>query len=324
LKRRSLLAALAAGWLPLPASAQPAAVPRIGFLDPSTTSSSRERVQEFRNGLKMLGYQEQRHYVLEYRSAEGSFEKLPGLADELVRLPARIIVARNTPGTGAARGATRTIPIVMADVGDPLAMGFVSSMSRPGGNVTGLSNSTIELLRKRLDVLRELQPGLKRVAVLSNANDPNTPLQLAEVAQAAKSLRLKTRVFDARSMEALPAMLEAVSAWKPGGALPLAQPLRPAMTPSMVQWSIRDRIPVIFTAHEDTRVGGLMSYAADLLDQYLRVAVYVDRLLKGANPADLPIERPTRLVLSINLKTARAMRVDVPRSLLVRADEVIQ
>lgn len=309
---------------PLTAAAQTAGVPRIGFLDPSPASSSRERVQQLRQGLKALGYQEQRHYALEYRSAEGSFEKLPGLADELVRLPVRVIVARNTPGTTAARGATRTIPIVMADVGDPLALGFVSSMSRPGGNITGLSNATIELLRKRLDVLRELQPALRRVAVLSNANDPNTPLQLAEIAQAAKSLRLETRVFDARSMEALPGMLDAVSAWKPGGALPLVQPLRPAMTPSMVQWSLRERIPVVFAAHGDTHVGGLLSYAADLSDQYLRVAVYVDRLLKGANPAELPIERPTRLVLSINLRTARAMRVDVPRSLLVRADEVLE
>lgn len=136
---------------PLTAAAQTAGVPRIGFLDPSPASSSRERVQQLRQGLKALGYQEQRHYALEYRSAEGSFEKLPGLADELVRLPVRVIVARNTPGTTAARGATRTIPIVMADVGDPLALGFVSSMSRPGGNITGLSNATIELLRKRLD-----------------------------------------------------------------------------------------------------------------------------------------------------------------------------
>ena len=323
MRRRTLLAAVAAVFLPLEARAQ-GTVARIGFLDPSPTASSRERVQQFREGLKTLGYQEKRHYVLEYRSAEGRFEILPALAEELVRLPVRVIVARNTPGTNAARAATKIIPIVMADVGDPLALGFVKTMSRPGVNVTGLSNSTLELIRKRLEVLRELLPALKRVAVLGNSGDANTPLQLAEVAQAAKSLRLETRVFDARSLEVLPSVLEEIGAWRPEGVLPLVQPLRPAMTPFVVQWSIRSRTPVVFAAYDDARNGGLISYAADLSDQYLRVAFYVDRLLKGASAAELPVERPTRLVLSVNLKTARAIGVEVPRTLLVRADEVIQ
>ena len=324
MRRRALLAAVASALFPLRLGAQSAAIPRIGFLDPSPASSSRERVEQFRDGLKRLGYQEKRDYLLEYRSAEGRFEILPDLAAELVRLPVRVMVVRNTPGTAAARAATTAIPIVMADVGDPLALGFVKTMSRPGANITGLSNSTLELIRKRLEVLRELLPALKRVAVMSNSGDANTPLQLAEVAQAAKSLRLETRVFDARSLEALPSMLAQVRAWRPEGVLPLVQPLRPAMTPSIVEWSLRERTPVIFAAYDDARAGGLISYAADLSDQYLRVALYVDRLLKGTNAAELPVERPTRLVLSINLKTARAIGVDVPRTLLVRADEVIE
>jgi putative ABC transport system substrate-binding protein len=306
------------------ARVQPASVPRIGFLDPSPSPSSRERVQQLRNGLKAIGYQEGRHYVLEYRSAEGNFERLPALAAELVKLPVRVMVARNTPGTKAARAATGTIPIVMADVGDPLALGFVGSLQRPGGNITGMSNSTIELLRKRLELLGELVPSLKRVAILGNSNDPNTPLQLAEVAQAAKAMRLETRVFDVRSLEGLPSVLDDLAAWKPQGMLPLVQPLRPAMTPFIIQWGLRTRIPVIFAAYDDARAGGLMAYAADLSDQYYRVAMYIDRLLKGADAASLPVERPTRLVLSVNLKTARAIGIEVPRSLLVRADEVIE
>jgi putative tryptophan/tyrosine transport system substrate-binding protein len=321
-RRRFLAAALALAASR--AGAQPAGAPRIGFLDPSPSPSSRGRVQQLRAGLKSLGYQEGRHYVLEYRSAEGRFECLPDLAAELVKLAVRVIVARNTPGMNAARTATETIPIVMADVGDPLALGFVRSLQRPGGNITGLSNATIELLRKRLELLGELIPGLSRVAILGNPNDQNTPLQLREVGQAAKSMRLETRVFDARSVEGLPAVLDEVAAWKPQGMLPLVQPLRPAMTPAMVQWGLRTRIPVIFAAYDDARAGGLMSYAADLSDQYLRVALYIDRLLKGADAASLPVERPTRVVLSVNLRTARATGVAVPRSLLVRADEVIE
>lgn len=320
MKRRGFVLAV----LLAPLSARGQAPARIGFLDPSPSPSSRERVQQLRNGLKAIGYQEGRHYVLEYRSAEGRFERLPALAAELVKLPVRVIIARNTPGTRAARAATQTIPIVMADVGDPLALGFVASMQRPGGNITGVSNATLELVRKRLELLAELLPGLKRVAVLGNSDDANTPLQLAEVTQAATALRLETRVFDARSLEALPGVLEDIAAWRPQGVLPLVQPLRPAMTPFVVQWSLRSRIPVIFAAYDDARAGGLVSYAADLSDQYARVALYVDRLLKGANAAELPVERPNRLVLSVNLGTARAIGLSVPPRILVRADEVIE
>lgn len=324
MKRRTVLAALAALLASMRAAAQGGTVPRIGFLDPAPSVTTLGRVQQLRDGLKALGYQEGKHYVLDYRSAEGAFERLPALADELVRLPVKVIVARNTPGTRAARAATRTIPIVMADVGEPLALGFVRSMSRPGHNITGVSNSTIELIRKRLDVLGELVPALKRVAIMGNSADPNTPLQLAEVAQAAKAMRLETRVFDARSLEALPGVTDEMAAWKPQGVLPLVQPLRAAMTPALVQWSIRTRTPVVFAAYDDARAGALVTYAADLSDHYLRVAVYVDRLLKGAAAAELPVERPTRLVLAVNLKTARAMRFKIPRTLLVRADEVIE
>jgi putative ABC transport system substrate-binding protein len=274
--------------------------------------------------MKALGYREGRDYDLDYRSADGDFDRLPGLAAEMVKRPVKVLLARNTPGVNAARARTATIPIVMVDVGDPLALGFVNSLSRPGANVTGLSNATIELLRKRLDLLREMLPGLRRVAVMSNSADPNTPLQLAEIAQAAKALGLETRVFDARSLEALPGVLQEAAAWKPHGVLPLVHPLRPAMTPHLVRWTVRERLPVVFAAHGDAQAGGLASYGADLSDQYRRVAVYVERLLKGAKAAELPVERPTRLVLSVNLKTARAIGLDLPRGVLVRADEVIQ
>ena len=316
-------AALALLLVASAAAAQPAGVPRIGFLDPTPSSHATARLEQFRAGMKELGHQEGRTYRLEYRSAEGRFETLPELAAELVRLPVKVLVTRTTPGTRAARGASESLPIVIGDVGDPLGLGFVKTLARPGGNITGMSNATLELIRKRLEILREVVPGLKRVAVLGNSDDPNTPLQVAEAQAAAKALGIEARVFDATSATALEGVLKEIRGWEAQAVLPLVHPLRQAMTPRITEWARAARLPVIYPAREDLAAGGLMAFSADLSDQWRRVAVYVDRILKGANPADLPVERPSRYVFAINPASAKAIGLVIPPAVMVRADEIL-
>lgn len=307
------------------ASGQPGDIPRIGVLDPSPADSFRPRLQALKEGLQRHGLEDGRHYRIEYRSADGRFERLPALAADLVKLRARVIVARNTPGVIAARDATKSIPIVMADVGDPLGLGFVKSLARPGGNITGLSNATIELLQKRMEVLREALPSLRRVAVLGNSSDQNTAHQVAEVRRAANVLRVEVRVFDLRSADELGTVLGAVAAWQPDAVLPLVHPIyRTAVVPQLPGWAAQRRLPVIYAFREDIDAGGLMAYSADSSDHYQRVAIYVAKLLAGADPAALAVERPTRFEFSINLKAARAIGLTVPQTLLARADRVIE
>lgn len=302
------------------AAAQPAS---IGFLDPTPSPLAKARLEQFKAGMKSLGHVEGRTYVLEYRSAEGRFEKLPDLAAELIRMPVRVLVTRTTPGMRAASGATQSIPIVFGDVGDPVGLGFVKTLARPGGNITGMSNATLELIRKRLEILREVMPALKRVAVLGNSDDPNTPLQVAEAQAAAKALGIEVRIYDAKSVAALEGTLKEVRAWDAQAVVPLVHPLRQAMTPRISEWARSARLPVIFAAREDLAAGGLMAFSADLSEQWRNVAAYVDRILKGANPADLPVERPSRYVLAINVGAAKAIGLVIPPAVLVRADEIL-
>ena len=299
--------------------------PRIGFLDPAPAKDSQPRVANLRKGLARLGLIERKHYVLEYRSAEGQFDRLPALAVELAGLPVRVIVSRNTPGTLAARQATRSIPIVMADVGDPVELGFVQSLARPGGNITGLSNITLELLRKRLELLLDALPGTRRVAVIGNSGDQNTKYQISEVQSAAKRLQVELRIFDARSAAEIDPALRAVEAWKPDAVLTLVHPIYRAMfSPRIVAWSRERRIAVMHAFREEVEAGGLIAYAADLSDHYERVASYVARLLNGADPATLPVERPTRIELILNPQTALAIGVTFPQSILARADRIVE
>jgi putative tryptophan/tyrosine transport system substrate-binding protein len=314
-----LLALLSAG-----AAAQPASVPRVGFLDPTPSSHASARIEQFKAGMKALGHQEGRTYVLEYRSAEGRFEKLPELAAELVRLPVKVLVTRTTPGTRAARSATQSTPIVIGDVGDPLGLGFVKTLARPGGNITGVSNATLELIRKRLEIMREVLPSLSRVAILGNSDDPNTPLQIKEAQAAAKALGIEARVFDARNIGELEPVLKEIRAWNAQAVVPLVHPLRQAMTPRISAWARAERLPVIFPAREDLSTGGLMAFSADLSAQWQSVAAYVDRILKGANPADMAVERPSRYLLAINVATAKAIGLTIPPAVMVRADEILQ
>lgn len=321
--RRRLLVFLCAA-APLARAQSTTAIARVGFLDPAPAKDSLPRIQRLRAGLEKLGLGENKHYVLEYRSAEGRFDRLPELARELVRLPVRVMVVRNTPGTLAAREATRTIPLVMADVGDPVELGFVQSLARPGGNITGVANATLELLRKRLELLIDVLPGARRIAVLGNSADQNTKYQISEVQSAAKRLRVELRVFDARAANAIDDAFEQIAAWKPEALLTLVHPIyRAIFSPRIVAWAVRERIPVMHAFREEVEAGGLVAYSADLSDHYERVASYVARLLKGADPATLAVERPTRFELTVNLRTARAIGIVLPQQILARADRVI-
>jgi putative ABC transport system substrate-binding protein len=324
-RRYFLLALLSSTALPFARAQNAGKLPRIGFLDPSPSESSRRNVARFHAGLAGLGYREGVHYSLEYRSAEGRFKRLQELADDLVRLPVHVMVVRNTPGMLAARKATQTIPLIMADVGDPVSLGFVRSLARPGGNVTGLSNSTLELIRKRLELLADTLPGIRHVAVLGNSGDQNTPYQLTEVDSAARTLGITARVFDVRSEASIDVVLQQIAASRPDALLPLVNPLyRASISPRIIPWAMKQRVPVMHAFREEVEAGGLIVYSADLSDHYQRVASYVVRILRGADPATTPVERPTRFELFVNLKTASALGITIPQLILARADNVIR
>jgi len=321
----TLLALLVVGLIGAASSAcaqSAKGVPRIGVLDPSSSETSSPRIDGLRIGLKSRGLEEGRDYVIEYRSAEGKFERLPALAADLVKLPVKVLVARNTPGVLAARGATSQVPIVMADVGDPVGTGLVKSLAKPGGNVTGLSNSRIELIPKRLEYLQEVVPMLRRLAVLANPDDQNLAFQIAELRTAANKRGIEFQVFEARDQRQIEVALEKMLVWKAQAVLPLVNPLR--FSERLIPWEAKHRVPVMFGYSTDTVDGGLMAYDADLSDQYQRAGLYVAKLLAGADPATLPVERPTRFELTLNLKTAKVLGIKFPQPLMISATRVIE
>ena len=304
MNRRAFLSAVSGSLLAVPFAAdaqQAAKVPRIGFLVASSASDSAyaRLIEAFRQGLRDLGYVEGQNIFIEYRYAEGTYERLPALAAELVRLKVNVIVSHSTPGPSAAKQATSTIPIVMTSAGDPVGSGLVSSMAQPGGNITGLSLMAPELGGKRLQLLKQFLPGLSRVAVLWNATNPYATM----VAREAEAAATKGRA----------------------GALIVAEdPLTITKRTQIVDFAAKSRLPAMYGVKEFVDAGGLMSYGAHLADLYRRAATYVDKILKGAHPGDLPVQQPTRFEFVINRKTARALGLTIPPSLLQRADEVIQ
>jgi putative ABC transport system substrate-binding protein len=327
--RRTFLGRLAGGLLaaPLAAEAQPAAkVPRIGYLA-GNLAASPHLPEAFRQGLRDLGYVEGRNVVIEYRSAEDKLERLPALAAELVALKVDVIVAPNTPTALAAKQATRTLPIVFTFVGDPVGSGLVTSLARPGGNVTGLSLLFPELVGKCLELLKQAVPRVSRVAFLwqPGALDERTEkdrLKRAEVAARALGVRLQfveargPEDFDRAFSDMTRARAEALTAL--GGAMLFNERRR------LVALAAKHRLPAVFPFREFVDVGGLMAYGPDLADLSRRAATYVDKILKGAKPGDLPVEQPTKFELVINVKTAKALGLTIPQSVLGRADEVIQ
>ena len=309
--------------LGLPAQAQqPSKVARIGYLNPGDPVSRTYRTEAFRQGLKELGYIEGKNIIIEYRFAEARSERLPELARDLVRLKVDIIFAGGHPATEAAKNATQTIPIVTSSQ-DPVSSGFVVGLPRPGGNITGLTNLTSELVGKRLELLKEVIPQLSRVAVLWTPSHPaSTIWKRTEVA--AQSLGVQLQAAEVRDRDDLEPAFAAIKRERAEALLMLRNPLVNDLTKRIANLAAESRLPAIYDEKRFPQLGGLMSYGTDPADVDRRAAIYIDKILKGARPADLPIERPTKFELVINLKTAKALGLKIPAHLLMEADKVIE
>ena len=324
-RRAFLSGAVALLTAPLAVEAQQAGkVARIGFLSPASSTTAPHIVEAFRQGLRDLGYVEGQNIVVEYRYANGKAEALPDLAAELVSLKVDVIVASGTPGPLAAKSATKTIPIVMASAGDPVRTGLVASLARPGGNVTGLSTLTPDLGGKRLQLVKELLPGVSRVAVLWNAANPYTALLVREIEAAARTLRVQIQSLEVRGPDDFQNVLPTAISGGAGALVVVDDPLTVSSRTWIVSFAAQHRLPAMYGFREFAEAGGLMAFGANLADLYRRAPVYVDKILKGAKPADLPVEQPAKFDLVINLKTAKALGLTIPPSLLARADQVIE
>jgi putative ABC transport system substrate-binding protein len=320
----TLLGGAAAAW-PLAAHGQqPARIPRIGYLFSFIPSEGRILWEACRQGLRELGYAEGQNIVLEPRWAEGRHERLPALAADLVGLKVDVIVAAATPAGLAAKAATSTIPIVIVAVGAPIKAGLVANLARPGGNVTGLSLLTPELSGKRLELLMDMLPKLSRVAVLMNPDNPVSAVFLEDTQVAARSVAIDVQRLDAHNPAEIERAFGAALGAQASALIVFDDPVLWSYRPRIVALAATQRIAVMYGLRDFVDDGGLMSYGPNRPDQYRRTAVYVDKILKGAKPADLPVEQPTRFDLVINLKTAKALGLTVPSQLVARADEVIE
>jgi putative ABC transport system substrate-binding protein len=320
----ALLLAVAAAGLPLDAQQAPK-IARIGYPGPGTPATAAPLLEAFRQGLRELGYVEGKTFVLEVRHAEGRFERLPELARELVGLKVDVIVASSDLVIAAVKRETRTIPIVMTPSSDPVGTGFVASLARPGGNVTGFSMVSPELSGKRLELLREAVPGLSRVALLWNPDVRGNLFDYKEMEGAARSLRLAIQSVEVSRAEDFDRAFSAVTNQRAQAlVLPAGNPVAFSNRGQIVSFAQKNRLPSVYAQREYVDAGGLMSYGPSLPGMFRRAATYVDKILKGAKPADLPVEQPTKFELVINLQTAKALGLTIPQSLLRRADQVIQ
>jgi putative ABC transport system substrate-binding protein len=312
-----------------PAQAQqPKKVTRIGYLSPADPASDSTRAEGIRRALRELGYIEGQNIATEYRYMEGKRDRLPELAAELVRLKVDIILAAGAdPMVRAAKNATKTIPIVMTGGGlDPVEAGLVESLARPGGNVTGITNLNTELSGKRLELFKEAVPKLARVAVLYDPTSPSSGRELKEVLPAAaRALRLTIQPWEIQAADGFDRVFAALNKQRPEGLYVAGGgPVLGANQKRIAGFALKSRLPSMHNSRESVVAGGLMSYGADLADSYRRVAYYVDKILKGAKPADLPIEQPTKFELVINLRTAKQIGLTIPQKVLARADKVIK
>ncbi len=310
---------------PLAAKAQaPAKVPRIGFLWARSPTDNPYALEAFRQGLRELGYVEGQTIAIEYRFAEGRPERLPGLAADLVRLKVDVIVTGPSPAPEAAKQATSTIPLVLAVTSDPVAQGLVASLARPGGNITGLASIGGEIVGKQLELLKEIAPKVSRVAVLQNPSDDSHPPVLRQAEGAARALGVQLQILEARSPAEIDAAFAAMRRQRAGGVLVLRDGLFLVQRTQIAILAAKNRLPAVYGLREHAEAGGLMAYGASLSHMYRRAAIYVDKILKGAKPADLPVEQPTTFEFVINLMTAKALGLTIPQSVLMRADELIQ
>jgi putative ABC transport system substrate-binding protein len=303
---------------------QPKKVPRIGFLVGGSASAVATRTEAFRQGLRELGYFEGKDIVIESRYAEGKSDRLPALAAELVRRKVDIIVTTGGTPTRAAKEATRTIPIVMAQDSDPVGSGYVASLAHPGGNITGLSSLAPELGGKRLELLKEIVPKLSRVAILGTSTNPGYAQSIRELEQAAGVFGVRLQFLDVRAAEDIETAFRAAGKERAEAVLLLTSFVLNSQRKQIAELAIKGRLPAIYYNPEWVEDGGLMSYGVSFTDLYRRAAVYVDKILKGTKPGDLPVEQPMKFEFVVNLKTAKQIGVTIPPNVLVRADRVIK
>jgi len=326
MKRREFILALggASAW-PLAARAQqPAKIYRIGMLETISPDLNEKNIEALKRGLRDLGYVENQNYVLEYRSADGDSERFPAFAEELVRLRVDLIVTRGTPAARAAKSATESIPIVMAAIGEPLGTGVVASLARPGSNVTGLSGFVTELAGKRVELLKELRPGISIAAFFSNMANPVVPPQWEVTRKAAQALGIEVSLLDVRSTDDIPGAFETAMSRRVEALLFGIEAVVQANRQLIADLAARHRLLSIYPSREFVEAGGLVAYGVSYPDLYFRSAFLIDKIFRGAKPGDLPVEQPTKLEFIINLKAAKAIGLTVPPLLIARADEVIE
>ena len=326
MKRREFigLVTAAAAWTHA-ARGQPAtSVRRIGVLSPFTPADTLLWNKALLRGLRDVGWIDGKNLIVEYRYAEGRKDRLAELAADLIRAKVEILVTTVTLDTQAAKNATREIPIIMVATGDPVATGFVQSLARPGGNITGLSQMTPDLSGKRLELLKEIVPGISAIALFFDPDDPLSVIDSREARLSAQRLGLEVRSWEVRNKGDLETALRDAAGSRVGALVPVPAPVLFESTKFIANFAIENRLPSIFHLREFPTVGGLVSYGVDRSDLFRRAATYVDKILKGANPADLPVEQPTKFELVINLRTARTLGLSIPPNLLGIADEVIE
>ncbi len=327
LRRRefvTLLGCAVAAWPRAARAQQSGKASRVGFLGNSTAALEANLVEPFRDGLRNLGYEEGRNILIEYRWAEGKYERFPTLIAELIALNVDVIVTAGTPASLAVKKATSSIPLVMVAVGEPVATGLVASLARPGGNITGVTSISPEIEGKRLELLREVVPQISHIAVLWNAGSPVQVIQERETRTAADLLGMKMLSLGVRTLEEIEGAFTTIVRERPGALFVLADRLFLHNRARIMNFAAQQRLPGVHAYRELVEAGGLMSYGPSYAGMHRRAAYFVDRILKGSNPGDLPVERPTTFELVINLKTAKALGLDVPPMLLARADEVIE
>jgi putative ABC transport system substrate-binding protein len=298
--------------------------PRIGFLAITSPSDMSLRMAAFRHGLRELGYIEGKTIVVDDRYAEGKLDRLRSMTAELVQLKADVIVTSGPIGTRTAKEATATLPIVMAYDNDPVASGFVASLARPGGNITGLSTHYPEITGKQLELLKEIVPKMSHLAVLGDSSEPFTAQSLKETERAAKAFGVQLQYLDVKDPKDVKSALEDARKSRADAAVVLASAIFISQRSQLAELAVKNRLPAVYQASEYVEAGGLMTYGASITDLFRRAATYVDRILKGAKPAEIPVEQPTTFELIINLKAAREIGLKIPPNVLARADRVIR
>lgn len=303
---------------------QPAKIRRIGYLAFGYEQAYAEALKRLKAGLLKLGYLEGKTISFDYRFGEGQPQRLPAMAADLVKGRVDIILAHGTPETRAAKEATSSIPIVMASVGDPVGAGLITSLARPGGNVTGLTNLDVGLAAKRLELMKEVLPALSRIAVLRNPGNASTMLQYQDTQAAARTLGITPQPFDVRTLGELEDAFRAIPKGGAEALTVMADPLFLAWRRQIAELAIANRLPSVFARNENVEAGGLMSYGPSLVELYGQAAGFVDKILKGAKPAEMPIEQPAKFDLFINMKTAAALAITIPKPVQFRADKLFE